>query len=67
MKAQSIACHIVREGAARYEWRKAYVNMHENHADILMKVLPISEKLQGLFWMLKNHIFGSFLEEIAVE
>ena len=42
-KSQSIAYHFVREGAARDEWRTAYVNTHENEADLLTKPLPASE------------------------
>ena len=37
---QSIAYHFVREGSARYEWRTMYINMHDNPADLLTKVLP---------------------------
>ena len=43
-KPQSIAYHIVREGAARDEWRIEYVNTHDNHTYLLTKVIPISEK-----------------------
>ena len=30
----------LREGAARDEWRTAYVNTHDNPADLLTKPLP---------------------------
>jgi hypothetical protein len=43
-KSQSIAYHFVREGVARDEWRTAYVNTHENPADLLTKPLPSREK-----------------------
>ena len=43
-KSQSIAYHFVREGVARDEWRTAYVNKHENPADLLTKPLPAGEK-----------------------
>ena len=36
-KSQSIAYHLVREGSARGEWRTAYVNTHDNEADLLTK------------------------------
>ena len=43
-KSQSIACHFVREGVARDEWRTAHVNTHDNAADLLTKPLPANEK-----------------------
>ena len=43
-KSQSIAYHFVREGLARDEWRVSYINTNENEADLLTKVLPLSEK-----------------------
>jgi hypothetical protein len=40
-KNQSIACHFVREGAARDEWQTlCVVNAHDNEADLLTKLLP---------------------------
>ena len=36
-KSQSIAYHFIRKGVARNEWRTAYVNTHENKADLLRK------------------------------
>ncbi len=42
-KSQSIACHFVREGAARDEWRMSCVNTHDNEADLLTKLLPSGE------------------------
>ena len=45
-KSQSIDYHIVLEEATRYEWRTAYVNMHENISDLLKKMLPMSDKRQ---------------------
>ena len=38
-KSNSIACHFVREGTARYEWRTTYISTHENHYDMLTKPL----------------------------
>ena len=49
----------MREGVARDEWRTAYVNMHENPADLLTKVLPMREKQRGFVRMLQHYIFGS--------
>ena len=43
-KSQSIAYHLVREGSAHGEWRMAYVNTHDNEADLLTKSLPNGEK-----------------------
>ena len=37
--SQSIAYHMVREGAARIEWRTTYVNTNDNEADPLAKKL----------------------------
>ena len=37
-KLQSIAYHFVYEGAARDEWRMAYVSTHNNEADLLTKL-----------------------------
>ena len=56
-KSQSIAYHLVREGAARDEWRTAYVNTHENEADLLTKVLPNGAKRKGFVMQLLHHIF----------
>ena len=58
-KSQSIAYHFVREGAARGEWRTAYINTHLNPADLLTKPLPSGEKRRGFVRMLLHHIFGS--------
>ena len=58
-KSQSIAFHFVREGAARDEWRTAYVNTHDNEADMLTKVLPSGEKRKGFVRMVLHHIFAS--------
>ena len=43
-KSQSISYHLLRERAARDEWRTAYVNTHENPSELLTKLLPMSEK-----------------------
>jgi hypothetical protein len=46
-KSQSIAYHLVRAGASNDEWRTAYVNTHDNEADLLTKQLPFDEKRKG--------------------
>ena len=56
-KSQSIAYHFVREGVARNEWRTAYVNTHENPADLLTKPLPAGEKRKSFVMMMLHHIF----------
>ena len=56
-KSQSIAYHFVREGSARDEWRTAYVNTHENEADLLTKLLPCGEKRKGFVRNLIHHIY----------
>ena len=58
-KSQSIAYHFVREGAARDEWRTAYVNTNENEADLLTKLLPSGEKRKGFVRSILHHIFGA--------
>ena len=43
-KSQSIVYHFVCKGSARGEWRMAYMNAHDNVADLLTKLLPNGEK-----------------------
>ena len=43
-KSQSIAYHFVCEGSARGEWRTAYVNTHDNEADLLTKLLQMERR-----------------------
>ena len=57
-KSQSIAYHFVREGCARDEWRTAYVNTHDNPADLLTKPLPHGTKRTNFVKMILQHIFG---------
>lgn len=57
-KSQSIAYHFVREGAARDEWRIAYVNTHDNPADLLTKPLPGGEKRTRFVRMTLHYIYG---------
>jgi len=58
-KSQSIAYHFVHEGTARDEWRTAYVNTHENPANLLTKPLPAGPKRSGFVQMILHHIFGT--------
>lgn len=58
-KLQSIPHHFIREGATRDEWRTAYVNAHDNPADLLTKAPPMGEKQPGFVHMLQHHIFGT--------
>ena len=55
-KSQSIAYHLVREESARGEWRTAYVNTHDNEADLLTKPLPNGEKRWNFVRNLLHHI-----------
>ncbi len=56
-KIQSIAYHMVREGAARDEWRTPYVSTHDNEADLLTKQLASGPKRKGFVMNLIHHIF----------
>jgi hypothetical protein len=58
-KSQSIAYHFVREGVAKDEWRTSYVNAHENEADLLTKLLPEGDKINGFVRNLLHHIYRS--------
>ena len=58
-KSQSIAYHYVCEGAARDEWRMAYVNTHDNEADLLTKVMPACKKRKGFVRNLLYHLFAT--------
>ena len=57
-KSNSIAYHFVREGCARDEWRMAYINTHDNLADLLTKALPAGEKRMNFVRRILYHIFG---------
>ena len=61
-KSQSVAYHFVREGTARDEWRTAYVNTHDNPADLLTKPLPAGEKRHSFVRMILHHIFPSTVD-----
>jgi hypothetical protein len=55
-KSNAIAYHFVREGCAKDEWRTAYINTHDNVADLLTKPLPSGEKRMKFIRMLLHHI-----------
>mgnify|MGYP006163512021 CR=1 FL=1 len=55
-RSNAIAYHFVREGCARDEWRTAYVNTHDNVADLFTKPLPSGEKRQKFVRMLLHHL-----------
>ena len=55
-KSNAIAYHFVREGCARDEWRTAYINTHENVADLFTKPLPSGEKRTKFICMILHHI-----------
>ena len=44
---------------AKDEWRTAYVNTHENPADLLIKPLSAGSKRHGFVNMVLHHIFGT--------
>ena len=62
-KSQSTACHFVRDGVARDEWRTAHVNTHDNPADPLTKPLPHGEKRIRFARMVLHHIFDNVKEQ----
>jgi hypothetical protein len=55
-KSCSIAYHFVREGVSKDEWRCAYINTHDNPADILTKPIAGGEKRTRLTGMMLHHI-----------
>jgi len=55
-KLNAIAYHFVQEGCARDEWRTAYVNAHDNVADLLTKPLA-GPKCQKFVQMVLHHIY----------
>ena len=55
-KSQSLAYHFVREGCAKDEWRIAYVNTHDNCADLLTKPL-VGMKRRKFTNMLLYHVY----------
>ena len=55
-KSQGIAYHMVREEAARDEWRTDYINMYDNEADLIIKQLSSDPKRRGFVMNLIHHI-----------
>ena len=43
-KLNAIAYHFFREGCSRDEWQTAYVNTHDDVANLFTKPLPSGEK-----------------------
>ena len=58
-KTKSIAYNFVQEGSARDEWRTAYLDTHENVADMLTDPLPSGEKRWKFVIMLLHHLAPS--------
>ena len=56
-KANSIAYHFVREGTSCDEWRIAYINTHENIADLLTKPLG-GEKRKYFIRQILHHLYS---------
>lgn len=55
-KSSSIAYHFVRENVAKDECRVAYINTHDNVADMLTKPLAGGEKRLKFINMILHHI-----------
>ena len=49
--------HLVREGVARGEWVTAYINTHDNIADLLTKPVISGEKRDGFVMKILQHNF----------
>ena len=56
-KSNSIAFNFVREGCAANEWRVAYVNTHDNVADLLTKPLTNGAKRRTLIDMIFHFVY----------
>ena len=54
-KSNSITYHFVREGCAR-EIEIAYINTHENAADLFTKPLPAENKRMSFIRMIIYHL-----------
>jgi hypothetical protein len=55
-KSNAITYHFVKEGCARDEWWTAYINTHDNVANLLTKPLPSGEKQMRFIWILLHLI-----------
>ena len=49
-KSNAMVYHFVREGVAQDEWQTAYVNMDENLADLLTKLLSGPKQASLFEW-----------------
>ena len=58
-KSSLPAYHLVREGVALDKQRTAYVNNHDNEADLLTKVLPFGEKRHRFVRKVLHHIYSN--------
>jgi len=56
-KCAAVAYHVVREGVARGEWVTAYINTHDNIADLLTKPMASGDKRNGFVRKILQHIF----------
>ena len=56
-KCAAVAYHLVREGVARGEWITAYINTHDNIADLLTKPMTAGAKRNGFIKKILQHIF----------
>ena len=56
-KCAAVAYHLVREGVARGEWVTAYINTHDNIADLLTKPVISGEKRDGFVMKILQHNF----------
>ena len=57
-KTNSICFHLIREGAAMYEWQTVYANTHLNETYLLTKLLPSRDKRRDFVRNLIHHIFA---------
>lgn len=56
-KCAAVAYHLVREAVARGEIITAYINTHDNVADLLTKPMTSGEKRNGFVMKILQHIF----------
>ena len=59
---QSIAYHIMKEGADRDEWRAGYVNTYDNEADLLTFSNCLLVRGKSFLRQLLHNIFGVILD-----
>ena len=55
-KGHGISFHYIREGVVRDEWRTAYINIHNNVADLFTKALPSGEKRWKFVHIMMHHL-----------